>query len=244
MQQRTNITILLFAVAGMLLNACSNTRFLADDQLLYTGLNKTTIINAEHKEDKKAVASVADEITFHKPNNALFGTKRIMPPTGLWTYNYLKPKKEGKKPGWFYKTFSSEPVLISQVNPEQRCKKIESVLFGIGFFNSKAWFTLDTARNNSHKAKISYYVKVDNPYRINKIFNNPPVDSVDDLINGYIEKFNIKPGDIFNLETIKSEKQKISSMLIEQGYYFFGPGHIEIIADTTAAPFPNQPDDR
>jgi len=237
MQHKKHIYILLIAAAMLLLNACSNTRHLEEDQLLYTGRGQVSITNREKVSESKMAEKVADEVTFFKPNGALFGTRRVLPPLGLWTYNYMKPKDEGKKPGWFYRTFSSDPVLVSQVNPEQRCRKIESDLFNNGFFNSKAWFELDTNRRNPKKAKISYFVQVINPYYINKILYTTPDNPIDSLISSWKEELGIKPGTIFNIENVKSEKRKIASRLVELGYYFFKPESIQIVADTTANPF-------
>ena len=226
---------LIFMIVAILLNACSNTKFLTGDQMLYNGRKKIHIVTDQKSKVVKPAEEIAAEVAYIEPNNALMG-KRVLPPIGLWYYNYRKPD-EGKKGGLFYRKLKEEPVLISNVNPEQRCLKIESDLFGNGFFNSNAWYSLDTARNAPRKAKISYFVEVDQPYLINEILNQPARDSIDTLINRFTGSLNLKTGDIFNLETIKAEKRKLASMLVEEGYYFFSPNNIEIIADTTDAPF-------
>jgi outer membrane protein assembly factor BamA len=218
----------------LLVSSCSNTKFLTGDQKLYTGHNKIEIVSDEKSKVVKHAGEIADEIAFIQPNNALMG-KRVLPPVGLWYYNYRKPE-EGEKGGLFYRTLKKEPLLLSHVNPEQRVLKIESELFGNGFLNSNASFKLDTAKNDPHKVKVSYTIEVEQPYLLNEIYNQPARDSVDVLINKFTEKLNLKSGDVFNMETIKSEKRTLASMLIEKGYYFFGPENIEIIADTTDIP--------
>ncbi|MEO8148538.1 MAG: BamA/TamA family outer membrane protein [Bacteroidia bacterium] len=237
MRYKKSGTLLFLSVAIILMSACSNTRFLKDDQVLYSGRGKVTIVNKKQIKNSRLAEDLTKRITFVKPNNALFGNKRVLPPFGLWTHNYLGPKKEGKKPGWFYRNFSREPVLVSQINPEKRCREIESALFSIGFLNSKASFTVDTNRRNTRKAKISYTIQIDTAFRINNIFNTRIEDPVDSIIKSYTEKMDIKPGDLFNIEAIKSEKRNISAVLVEQGYYFFGPDNIKFIADTSTAPY-------
>ena len=237
MQYRKNIFYLLITITVLLINSCSNTRFLTGDQILYTGRNKVTIINKEQIEEVKSVEAVSKSLTSYKPNNSLFGYRRILPPIGLWSYNYMKPKGKGKFSNWLYRTLSNEPILISQVNPELRCRNIETKLFNIGFFNSKAWAVLDTNKGNPRKAKISYYVRADNPFRINNISFATPVDAVDSVINSDQENLALKSGDLFNLETVKSVTQKKASTLVEQGYYFFKPTCIQVIADTIETPF-------
>jgi len=235
MRSRQNILLFILGISALLINACSNTKFLTGDQLLYNGRKKIQIVSNEKSKVIRPAEESADQITTIEPNNSLLG-KRILLPVGLWYYNYQKPE-EGEKGGFLYRKLKKEPILISNVNPEQRCLKIESDLFGNGFFNSQASFSLDSAKNNPRKAKILYSIEVDQPYLLNEILNQPAQDSIDTLINQYTASLNLKTGDRFNIETIKTEKRKLASMLIEEGYYFFSSDNIEIIADTTDIPY-------
>lgn len=235
MNNRKNIKHFLIVLAAILLNACSNTKFLTGDQMLYSGRKNIKIISSEKKKTTKKAQEIASQVTYAEPNNSLIG-KRVLPPFGLWYYNYRRPE-EGKKGGFFYRKLKTEPVLISNVNPALRCQKVDSELFSNGFFHSKTTFTLDTARNNLRKAKISYYAEVGKPFLIDKILNPPALDSIDTLINRYTAELNLKTGDVFNLENIRNEKRKLASKLVEEGYYYFSPENIEIIADTSKTPF-------
>ena len=226
-----NFTILLAFSGILLLSACSNTKFLTGDQLLYTGRKKIEITGEAGKKEKSLAKEKAAGVTAFNPNNAILG-KRVMPPLGLWVYNYQKPE-DGQKPGWIFRKFAEEPILVSTADPAMRCRKIESDLFLIGYFNSKSWFKLDTVANNPKKAGINYFVEIETPFRINRVVYAPPADSVDEQINDTQENLSLKQGDYFNLENIRTEKRKIAASLVENGYYFFSPEYIEIIADTT-----------
>lgn len=235
MQKRHKISVFLLGISALLLGSCSNTKFLTGDEMLYAGRKKIEVISDEKAKVTKPVEEIAEEVTSFQPNNALMG-KRILPPVGLWYYNYRKPE-EGKKGGLLYRTLKQEPVLVSHVNPEQRTLKIESELFANGYFNADATFAIDTVKDDTRKAKISYFIDVDKPFSLGKILNQPAHDSIDALINKYTPELNLKTGDIFNLETIKTEKQKLASMINEEGYYFFSPENIEVVADTSDTPF-------
>ncbi|TNF44780.1 MAG: hypothetical protein EP310_02695, partial [Bacteroidetes bacterium] len=230
-QQKNYIILAVFA--ALLLHSCSNTKFLTADKILYNG-RKVEITGKEKGKTVKKAEEIVSEVTYAEPNNSLMG-RRILPPFGLWFYNYRKPD-EGKRGGFFYRTFKKNPVLITDINPELRKRKIESDLFANGYFNSSANYKLDTSKNNPHKAKILYTVEIQRPYRIDQVLIPPANDSIDSLINSYIPNLNFKPGDIFTLETIRNEKRKLASMLIEEGYYFFSPNEIEMVADTTQTP--------
>ena len=235
MQNLQKISVFIVAVSALLLGSCSNTKFLTGDEMLYAGRKKIKVISIEKGKVTKPVEEIADEVTSFQPNNALMG-KRVLPPVGLWYYNYRRPDA-GEKGGFLYRKLKKEPVLLSHVNPEQRTLKIESELFGNGYFNADATFTIDTLKSDRKKAKISYLIAVHKPWLLNEILNQPAHDYIDTLINQYMPELNLKTGDSFNLETIKNEKQKLASMLNEQGYYFISPENIEIIADTTDIPY-------
>jgi outer membrane protein assembly factor BamA len=231
MHPKLTIYPLLFILSAMILASCSNTKFLVEDQMLYTGRNKVNVINDENSKNRKAADQVIQSVTSYKPNNSL-GGKRVLIPGGLWIYNYMKPREKRKISKWFFKTFSVEPVLISQVNPEMRCKKLESELYNIGFFHSSVSAKIDTSSRNPRKAKITYKVKLDNPFVYNSISFAPAQDALDSLINSYSNKIKIKQDDVFSLSVVKSETKKITSLVNEKGYYYFNAGDIEWIADT------------
>jgi len=234
MQKKSPLYCYLLVMAAIILASCSNTRFLTGDQLLYTGRNKVTVVSPEKYKNRKAADQVIQTVTSYKPNNAL-GGKRLLPPGGLWIYNYRKPR-ENRLSKWLYKTFSVEPVLVSQVNPEMRCQKLESELFNIGFFHSSVWSNIDTSHRNPRKAKITYTIKLNYPYAYNKISFAPPADAVDSIISNYQKDLTIKPDDIFDLETVKSETKKITARVVEKGFYYFNADHIQWTADTTLSP--------
>lgn len=214
--------------------SCSNTRFLTGDQMLYTG-RKTVIISDSGKFKDRSAIQTIESVTAFTPNNAL-ANKRLLPPFGLWIYNYRKPS-EGKKPGWLFRTFSKEPILISKVEPGLRSQKLESELFGNGYFHSRVWSAIDTGRRNPRKAGIIYYINPGQPFRYHEISFNPPADEVDSIINSFESDLRIKPDDIFALETVKSESRRITSKVLEEGYFYFNTSHLKWTADTNHIPY-------
>ena len=230
MQIKLRIYFLLLAGLAMITGACSNTRFLADNQLLYTGKNEVFVSDSDKINDR-LVRQITESATFIKPNNSL-GGKRLLLPVGLWIYNYRKPA-ENKKPGWLYRTLAKEPVLVSTVNPEVRCRKLESDLFGNGYFNASVWSVIDTNSHNQRKAGITYYIRPDKPFLYNEISFEPPVDGVDTLINSFKDDKVLVSGDLFSLEKVKSETKKITDRVIEDGYFYFSQTNLKYTADTT-----------
>ena len=224
----------IFAILSLLaLSGCSNTRFLTKDQMLYTGRGNITIINSHNVSGTGSVHNEVKSVTDYKVNNSLFG-RRILPPVGLWVYNYMKPKEGTKFGKWFYKTFSSSPVLISDVNPELRSAKITSDLFDKGYFDSKARPVIDTASKNPKKGKISYVVDLAPPNFYSKVGMDTLADRIDSLISKNFRKEEIKPGEQFDLEKLENLRDDLARKIQDDGYYYFSPEFIDLDADTTS----------
>jgi len=210
---------------------CSNTRFLTGDQKLYTGTEDIEIINPHNIKNTLAIKNKAKEVTSYKVNNALFEF-RVIPPVGLWVNNYMKPTKTKGFKKWVYKTFSTQPVLLSDVNPELRAKKIENSLFDMGYFNAKATSKVIVSSRNPRKAKVTYSIEVTPPFCYNNIIFDAPVDQIDTLINEIGTDKQINAGDQFDFATVQAMRSNLSLKLQNKGYYFFNQDFIRTRVDT------------
>ncbi len=222
-----SLVILLLLVGG-----CSNTRFLTEDQLLYTGREKTEIIFQEPDSKSADVNQYVNSVTSHKINNALFG-RRILPPIGLWTKNYWKVNEKRRFRYWIYKTLASDQILVSDVNPELRAQSIKSELFNQGYFNTQAWSVIDTSSRNPKKAMVKYFVEVAPPFHYSQIEYDTLLLAVDTLLNTVDYEEYIKAGDQFNLNQLKTARADFSRKAQNEGYFYFTTDFIELQADTS-----------
>jgi len=215
-----------------LLSGCSNTRFLTDEQKLFTGRRNIEIHNPQKVEDIGEVKSHVKSVTTSKSNNSILGL-RALPPFSLWIYNYAKPKKEKGIGNWFYKAFSKPPVLLSDVNPELRAAKIQSDLRNRGFFQSTASASIHTMKHNPKKAKASYEVELYPPWKIHRIEYDSTLQRMDSIIEepGYSDI--LEAGERFDLADIKKVRGNLAENIQENGYYFFIPDYISVNADSS-----------
>ncbi len=172
---------------------------LAGKRLNLLNKNKLRALNSA----KGSIKSLTD----YKVNNGILG-RRVLPPIGLWVHNYWKVKESSKIGNWLFKTLSSTPVLVSEVNPELRAQKIESELFDRGYFSIRAWSVIEKNDKNPKKARVSYFVEVAPPYVYNQILFNPPKEKIDTLITQYQFDSSIKPGKQYNLEYLKNSQRR------------------------------------
>lgn len=229
MQRITYILILPL----LILAACSTTRRIPDDELLYTGVKKV-IVNAPSDSSDLAAGLTSDlrDVVDVAPNNYFKLLKWRYPfPLGLWVYNNWPNPPSGFK-HWIYEQLASQPVLVSDVRPEIRTHMLEEVLDNNGYFRGSASYTLNPERNPK-KASITYTVNPGPAYRISSIEllpdTSPLYHTIDSLIS--IEPY-MHEGVRFSTYSLGEIRTRIANTLRNRGYYYFRPEYIEYLADS------------
>lgn len=211
--------------------SCSNTKFLKDGQMLYTGAEVKIENDSLSKKEKSELQSALEESLTPKPNSTFLGLR-----PKLYAYNATKePKKEKGIKYWLKYKFGEEPVLLGDVDREFNKDIIVNYSENKGYFNAKAKY--DTVSKNK-KAKVIYTLNPGARYLISNV--NFPKDST--LINAEIqnlkEKTLLKTGNPFDLDVIKNERQRIDNELKDKGFYYFSPDNIIVQADSTVTKDP------
>lgn len=123
--------------------ACSTTKKLADDEVLYTGVNHFKVNSPENEKLPSEVKSQIFNVINVKPNNPLYSPYIRTPfPIGLWVYNNVNVTSDKGFKHWFYDKFAKDPVLVSNVRPELRVEMIKDILDNNGYFKSTATYQL------------------------------------------------------------------------------------------------------
>lgn len=215
-------------------SSCSNTKFLAEDEVLYTGIKDVEITAQGDIKKLKSIKSSISSAAFYKPNNSFISGRRTMLPVRLWIYNYMQTDKEKGFKSWMHRNFSQEPVLISDLNMDQRVTMLENQLFNQGYYASKINYELFYNKNNPKKALVKYNVLLPQPYTFDSITikegNFLSYSFRDDILSESL----IERGDNYNLNTILSERERITNMVRDKGYYGFRKEYLEFKLDTSS----------
>jgi len=233
MKNTLNTYCKYFLASGitMAVISCSNTKFLKDGQMLYTGAEVKIENDSLSKKEKSALQSALEESLTPKPNSSFLGLR-----PKLYAYNATKePKKEKGLKYWLKYKFGEEPVLLGDVDREFNKDIIVNYSENKGYFNAKAKY--DTISKNK-KAQVIYTLNPGARYLISNV--NFPKDST--LINSEIqnlkEKTLLKTGNPFDLDVIKNERQRIDDGLKDKGFYYFSQDNIIVQADSTVTKDP------
>lgn len=223
----------------LLLCSCSTTKHIEQGEQLYIGIKDIDIIGKEEfastPTGETAVAEIEAALAA-APNGAIAGSSSMRGiPFGLWWYNAFYNSK-GKIGKWFFKNFATAPILVSKVNPELHSRVAANVLDYYGYFNGTVTSEVITNRKNPKKAKVSYKVTLHKPYTLDSIAYIGFTTKADSLIKASWDKRLLKSGEQFNVQNITGERERINTLLRNNGYYYSQTGYIEFLADSINNP--------
>ncbi len=236
MKRNNDISIFVIIIVSMILGACSTTKRIPQDELLYTGVKKIDIVPFQDEKLPEGLQSQVKEAVNVAPNNSLISPYMRYPfPLGLWVYNNWSNPPSGFK-HWLYEKLVEEPVLISDVRPEVRTKMISEVLANNGYFRGNATFELLKERNPK-KARIIYNVNTGPAYTLDSITLLPDTCHLYHMIDSIALKGKyLVSGSRYSTDSLNSERSRITNSLRNRGYYYFRPEYIEYLADSTITP--------
>jgi outer membrane protein insertion porin family len=217
-------------VSVLIFNSCSNLKFLAKDEKLYTytwvsekGLGKI--------KDKPLKVYELYTVGMVKTNRPFIG----MPRTSLLIYNYCEPTGTWGPRHYIYRVFAKPPVLLEDVNPEFRAKVMQQRLYEMGHFDSHVDVDIKTYGKGDKKARAKYNIIFHPAYTFRNYNYIPRNIKIDNLISNSLENSYIKQGKWYWVNTLERERNRISNMLRDSGYYYFNPNYLYFHADTTKA---------
>lgn len=229
----------IYILTLLIICSCSTTRLIEDGEQLYTGTKKI------HFEGQKEFASgeigetaitEVEAALAATPNASIAGSSKYKGiPFGLWWYNAFGNSK-GKVGEWFFRNFATTPVLISKVNPELRSHVATNVLSYYGYFNGKVTPTIITDKKNPKKAAVEYNVTLHRPYILGNIEYRGFSGNADSIITASSRSSLLKSGEQFSVKNLSGERERINTLLRNNGYYYSQTGYIEILADTVNRP--------
>ena len=233
MKQNKQILHLVPLLIGtLLLISCSMTKNLPEGEQLFTGLKEITYEDYEQNDNFIQTQEEVEAALATAPNGSLFGSSYYRVPfsLGVSIWNKYSEKDTGFA-RWMTKTFGKQPVLMSWVNPELRALVAKSVLRNHGYFNAQVT-SESIPQKNPKTGKISYHVTPGRMYTLDSIaYLGYPVVA-DSLIQATMSESLLKKGDAFVVSNLDGERQRISTLLRNNGYYFYQPGYASYLADT------------
>ena len=128
----------IFAAFSLMLiiSSCSNTKFLQEGQILYTGAKISIKNDTLSKKEKSNLKEALQDQLRPKPNSSFLGLR-----PRLYIYNITKePKKQKGIRYWLKYKIGEKPVLLGDVDREFNKKIIVNYSENKRFFQCKSFF--------------------------------------------------------------------------------------------------------
>jgi outer membrane protein assembly factor BamA len=214
--------ILLFLMAQVMLWSCSIKKNLPQQSKIYGGSKIVFFYDkADNQTLKEDLQIQVEGLIQPKENARVFGY-----PYKVGNYYLFNADK--KKKGKFISSLVEKPVFFQEKIISKNEKNISDYLITRGYFEAQV-DGISTVKKITHSAK--YFIKMGLRYRIDTLIISK------DTNNQFQKDFSstlqdVQLGTYFDLDVIKTERQKIENAMRQKGYYAFRPDYIEFIADT------------
>jgi len=212
------IMILLLGLAS-----CHSSRYIPEGEILYKGAD-VQIKTPDGKKQRNALKSELNSITRPRPNTTFLKFY-----FGLWANHRGSRPKAGRIARYLKKRYGETPVLASDLDTARNRAILLNRLENKGYFHAEVE-TTQSYRNN--KTSATYKIETGKSYRLSSYTYLGDSTPVDTMIRRSLRRTLIKPGDRYDLEALKSERQRINMYMRDRGYYNFQEDFVLFKVDT------------
>jgi len=217
--------ITLIIILFVLSFSCSNTKYLEKNESLFKD-NKLKISKTKDVQLSRDLRNELNDVLYPEANNKFLGLN-----LSLWIYNHTKEPKEKNKGlrNFFKYKLGEKPVIYNEKTPSKVVLLLENRLQNNGFYQSE--INQHTIINKQRS--ITYYnVLLHKPFVIDTVIFQIKDSVLTQIIKNNICATLIKKDDIYSLQTVKNERQRIVKDFRNEGYYFFRNDFLVYNADT------------
>ncbi|NSW44461.1 MAG: BamA/TamA family outer membrane protein [Bacteroidales bacterium] len=211
---------LIFLTASIFLISCYPTRFVPDNEYL---LKRNKIVIHNKYIDKYELESYIRP----KVNRKILWTI----PFHLYVYNLSRIGKERKWKTKLGNVIGEPPVIVNKIDIIKSKEQIKLYLKTKGYYNASVDDSLHIL--SPKKAEVIYYINSRKPFIIDSV----NFETKDPIIANYLfESKNqsyIKKGNFLDEEVLQLERNRITMLLKNLGYYYFTKDFVFFNVDTT-----------
>jgi outer membrane protein insertion porin family len=205
---------------------CSNTKYLPEGDLLYTGGTVTVKDTFLKRKERKALEEQLKTLLRPKPNKQILGLR-----PKLWFYNIAgEPKNDKGIRYWLRTKVGEAPVLFSKVDLDYNAAILRNFSENRGYF--KTTVSADSTVNNK-RVTAEYTVDIKKQYKIKNVKFPEDSSALGKAIARTSRRSLLKEGNSYDLDIIKTERERIDARLKEKGFYYFNADYILAQVDST-----------
>lgn len=221
MKEIIRLSVLVCFMLLVLFTSCSTTRFIAENEYL---LDEVKLKSTEKGFD----TAPFEPYIRQKANSKWFSLFKI--PLGIYNLSGRDTTK------WLNKTLKKmgeQPVVFDATEAQLSQSNLKIALQNKGYLH--ALVKLDTLKKRK-KIKAIYTLYPNKPYYINNISYDIQDENIKKILAASIPPNNnttLKPNTRFTIEALTTERERITNILLNKGYYKFHKDYIIFEVDTT-----------
>lgn len=205
----------------LLLASCNTTKFVPQGEYL---LNKVYV---KCTDDKSVPTGDLRNYVRQKQNTEILGFWKLQ----LDVYNTAPldtTTKAKKRAAANAKKMGEAPVIYDESLTEISMQQLRQQMNNWGYFQAE----VDTQKViKKRKVKLTYLVTAHQPYKIRHYDVDLPIPAVEQIAKDAGCK--VHSGEQFSTITLDEERERIASVLRNQGYYYFEKSMLEFTADSS-----------
>jgi len=205
----------------LLLSACNTTKFVPPDECL---LNKARI---KCTDDPGVPVSDLRTYLRQKQNTEIFGFWKLQ----LHVYNTAPrdtTSKSGKRLARNAHKMGEAPVIYDDEMTKISMQQLQQQMNNMGYFLAQ----VDTHKVVKHrKVDLTYLIRANRPYKVRRYEVDIEEESVRTI--ALDEHCKIKSGEQFNTAVLDEERERITTVMRNRGYFYFEKSMLEYTADSS-----------
>lgn len=149
----------------------------------------------------------------------------------LLLYNLSGGGTRGKMSAWVAANAGEAPVVYDSLLSEKTRELIEAHLHNRGYYQAKV--TIDVTRRGAKSVKNYYRIDIGAPYTIRHTTFEIADPALQDIVARNVRGSYVATGEIFDIEMLKKEQERITALIRQEGYYDFSPVDCFFQADSS-----------
>ncbi len=215
---------MILCLGLMMAYGCSTTRHLGNNQYLYK--KSTIVVDADKASAKKLDTDALSQYIVPEANRKFLN----LFPLKLWMYNLAGDSVPSKGFRHWLKTKAGEPpVLYKAYQVEASKNELNGALNNLGFFHHHLESEVKKKRK---KAYVFYHIQPKSAFAIDTLLYPKVSDSLSHYIHQYADNSLIRSGKDYNLDRLKAERSRLSTLLKNEGFFYMSPNYLQYVADT------------
>ena len=216
------LRLYIYLTLVVLISSCSANRFIPENQYL---LDEVNILS----DTKEVNPSLFNSYVRQNPNAKWFNLVKV--PMHIYC---LSGQDSTSSFNRFLKKLGDEPVIYDPFVTEKSQMEIEKAVRNMGYMRAKVHLNTEIDKN---KLKVNYLIEAGQPYTIQHIAYNIDDKQIYDFIEKDSANSYLQAGRPFDVSVLDSERNRITKLLQNNGYYKFNKDFLVYQADTVKNTF-------